>query len=160
VVIVGSEGTGEFGGGIIGVSDDRQGTVPLQPEQQGTQFIQQSAPITGAPDYPLVNAGGYWNGHTNSGYLDQKGHGLQGMAHDKGRFGVAAGLLVETFYSRHFATFLRALETIDQHDRPAIDPHQVAAEQTLEGLLPELGQAVEIQGRGVEKVKQAVIAGV
>jgi len=82
------------------------------------------------------------------------------MAHDEGGLGIAAGLLVETFDRRHFAALFGPFEAIDQHHGAAVDPHQAATEQMLEGLSPELGQAVEVQGRGVKKVEQAVIAGV
>ena len=59
---------------------------------------------------------------------------------------------METFDSRHFAALLGPFEAIDQDDGAAVDPHQAATEQMLEGLSPELGQAVEVQGRGVKKV--------
>ena len=67
---------------------------------------------------------------------------------------------MKAFDRRHFTAFLRALETVDEHDRPTIDPYQRASEQVAEGLSPELGQPVEIQRRGVKEVEQAIIAGV
>jgi hypothetical protein len=99
-----------------------------------------------------VDAGGHWHGQADPSGLHQQGNGLQGVTHDEGGFGVAAGLLVKAFDPRHFTTFLGPLETIDQDDRAAIDPHQAATEQMLEGLPPELGQTVKIQRWGVEKV--------
>ena len=69
-------------------------------------------------------------------------------------------LALQTFDARHFAPFLGPLEPIDQHDRPPIDPDQVAAEQMLNRLPPELGQTIEIQGGGMKEVEQAVITGV
>ena len=82
------------------------------------------------------------------------------MPHDEGRLGIAAGLLVQAFDPRHFAAFLGALEAINQHDRAAVDPHQAAAKQVLQGRPPQLGQTVQVQCRGMEEVQQAVIAGV
>ena len=67
---------------------------------------------------------------------------------------------MKAFDGRHFAALLGSLEAINQHNRTTVDLHQAATEQMLEGLSPELGQAVEVQGRGVKKVEQAVIAGV
>jgi hypothetical protein len=59
------------------------------------------------------------------------------MAHDKGSLGVATGLLMQAFNPRHLFTLLGLLETVDQHDGPAVDPHQTTPEQALERLLPE-----------------------
>ena len=139
MVTVGQQRAGEFGRGVIGIRHDGQGATPLQSEQQTAEFIQQGASVAGGPDHALVNAGSHRDGQADPGYLHQQGDGLQGVAHDKGRLGVAARLLVETFDPRHFAAFLGALETIDQHDGPTVDPHQAAAEQMLESLSPELG---------------------
>src|SRR5438034_10732006 len=50
---------------------------------------------------------------------------------------------------------LGRLRPSTKNDGAAVDPHQAATEQMLEGLSPELGQAVEVQGRGVKKVEQA-----
>jgi hypothetical protein len=82
------------------------------------------------------------------------------MAHDEGGLGITAGLLVEAFDGRHFAPLLGSLEAIDQHDRPALHADQMTSEQALEGLPPQAGQEVQAQGRGVEEVEQAVVAGV
>src|SRR5206468_537065 len=139
VVTVGQQRAGEFGGGVIGVGDDGQGASPLQSEQQAAEFIQQGAPVAGAPNHAFVDAGSHWNGQADVGCLDQQGDGLQGMAYDEGRFGIAAGLLVKAFDGRHFAVFFGSLEVINQHNRTTVDLHQAATEQMLEGLAPELG---------------------
>src|SRR6059036_3079807 len=139
VVTVGQERACEFGGGVIGVGDDGQGASPLQSEQQAAEFIQQGAPVAGAPNHALVNAGSHWDGQAEAGGLDQEGDGLQGMAHDEGRLGIAAGLLVKAFYGRHFATLLGSLEAIDHHNRTTVDLHEATTEQMLECLPPELG---------------------
>jgi len=86
-----------------------------------------------------VDAGSHWNGQADAGCLDQQGDGLQGMAHDEGRLGIAAGLLVKAFDGRHFATLLGSLEAIDQYNGTTFDLHEATTEQMLEGLAPELG---------------------
>ena len=108
-----------------------------------------------------MDASGHRHGQANPGHLHQQGDGLQGVPHDERSLGIAARLLVQAFDRRHFAAFLGALETIGQHDRTALDPHQAAAEQLLlEGLPPQLGQTVQIQRRRMEEMEQTVIAGV
>ena len=107
-----------------------------------------------------MDAGRHGHGHANPGGLHQQGDGLQGMSHDEGRLGIAAGLLMQAFDPRHFAALFGALEAIGQHDRATVDPHLTAAEQVLEGLPPQAGQPVQIHRRGMEEVEQAVIAGV
>jgi hypothetical protein len=61
------------------------------------------------------------------------------MAHDKGRLGVAAGLLVQAFDPRHLFAFLGPFDAIDQQHEAAVDPHHPSSEQALESLLPEAG---------------------
>jgi hypothetical protein len=137
VVTSGQERAGEFGGGIIGVGHNGYRAAPLQSQEQATEFIEEGASVAGRPDHALVNACGHRDGQADPGCLHQQGDGLQGVAHDEGGFGIAARLLVETFDPRHFAAFLGPLETIDQHDGTAVNPHQATAEQALEGLPPE-----------------------
>jgi hypothetical protein len=48
-----------------------------------------------------------------------KGGGLQGVPHDEGSLGIAAGVLVQAFDPRDFAAFLGALEAIGQHELAA-----------------------------------------
>ena len=153
------QGAGEFGGGIISVGHHGHRLVPRQADEQSAQFIQQGAPVAIAPDHALVNAGGHRHGQINSRRLGQHGDSLEGMAHDKGSLGVAAGLLMQAFDPRHLFALLGPLEAIDQHHGPAVDPHQPPPEQALESLLPEPGQRLQIQGGGMEEVQQAVIAG-
>jgi hypothetical protein len=50
------EAAGETSGGIIGVGHHRNGFLPIQPQEQLSQLVEQGASIPVGPDRAFVNA--------------------------------------------------------------------------------------------------------
>ena len=89
-----------------------------------------------------------------------RSHSLQRMSHNVFRLGVCLGLLMQEFDGRHLATTLWDLDTVADHDAPAVDA-QLLGEQAQHELGPERCEAVELDGRAVEVIDEGiVVAGV
>src|SRR5882762_802283 len=65
---------------------------------------------------------------------------------------------MELFDSGHFAAGLSDFDAVADEDGPAVDA-QDAWVETEEQSAPGAGELVQIQGRGVEEVQEAVVAG-
>lgn len=82
------------------------------------------------------------NGENALGGLDKQAHGLERMAHDKFRFGVAFGLLVQEFDGGHFFTLLGNFDAVGNENETSICFDR-GREQMQGNARPQSGQKIE-----------------
>ena len=105
-----------------------------------------------------MNAGGYGQGKGGGRSAHQQGHRLNAVAHDELGLGVGARFLMEGFDSRHFESLLRTLEAIDQNHGAGPHPNNMPGQQPPQPPAPEACERLQVEGVGVEEVKETVIA--
>ena len=90
--------------------------------------------------------------------MGEHGDGLAGVAEDILRLGVGVGFLMELFDPGHFVSGLGDLDAPLRKDGLEVDAKEAGVE-SAEQSAPGAGEFVQIRGRAVEEVQEAVVAG-
>ena len=145
------QGQDHLAAGVVGIGNQQHGLLPQSgPRQQERHHpVQQRALIAVGEDQAFVDPGG--QRHRRHGARDaayQQGNGLERMAHDVGRLGVAAAGLIQAADSGHLLAFFADLDAVGQTHQVVPDPDR--REQFEYETGPHVRQSLQVQGRVVK----------
>ena len=108
--------------GIERVGDKVEGLLHLRGTKQMDHLVEQGAPITVAPDEPLMDVAGQGDRKDAAGRVHEDAHRLQGVAHDL--FGlVGVRDLMQELDAGHLLAPLGHLDAVTHKDEAIVDSH-------------------------------------
>ncbi len=154
----GQEGEDDLFVGIKGVGDqeDLFGETSFDGIEEFMDLLGEGFLVLGRKDDSFMDSGEEGDG-LELVFVDfcQESEGLKGVAEDVRGLGIVGGLLVEFLDPGHSLSFLGDLQAVEEEDGSTVVADRL--EEPEGEADPEVGEFGEVEGRGVEEVKKAVV---